>query len=216
MIDSTGEHATVTIECAQGCGLCFPLPTYKPTVGHCAEPVNEGTYFDSLSYERFEDLMLVFEVGRLFKVVKVGEPTEVEVYRMTPSRGNYSYDGALMPQFGKEPGQVAWVCKRCLYLMVDNNHPWIQALAVYKEHPHLAAPRLSDSILRYRSPQPETRSSGRKSPWLREREDMDEAALVENGLARYCTGCGLAVRNEYLADDYLEKDLCPNCRLQSP
>jgi hypothetical protein len=151
MIDSTGEHGVVTIECAdRGCCLRFQLPTYKPTFGHMGEDVNEGTYFDALSYERFGDLMQVFEAGRLFKVVKASDPAEVEIYHMVPSRGIYSYDGAIMPEFGSEPGQVIWVCKRCMSLMSYlGEHPWAKVLAATETRPGMRAPCLTNTVLRY-------------------------------------------------------------------
>lgn len=47
-----------------------------------------------------------------------------------------------------------------------------------------------------------------KNPWLTHNQDMDEVALLLNGLAKKCKGCGRVINNCYLDDNFH----CPDCR----
>jgi hypothetical protein len=154
MIDSTGLHYDITIECAYdlGCMVRLPLPLYKPEHGHCGEKLDEGPYFDSCSHNDYKDLMHVFESGRVFNVVSI-EPSVVEVCFIHPSGASYAYNGALMPKFGLKRNQHIWVCKRCIHRLRYSNHPWTQVLDLWEtEHKRSARPCLTNICTRWWNP----------------------------------------------------------------
>lgn len=151
MLDSIGVSAEVAVVCAgPGCDVQVTLPTYKPTHGHAAEPLNGGPYFDSDKFGRCLDAMHVFESGRLFRVIGAGDPAVVSVYR-SHTVANYGYNGMLMSELAPA-GDVVWVCAACLDAFETGQHPWAHVLREDEARSGIAAPCLTDYFIRWQDP----------------------------------------------------------------